>query len=69
MAKFIEVTERGDKRKWLISIDKILSINEDENGLAVIVMGISSDCESTFTICCLETYVELFNTLYVFEMI
>ncbi len=66
---FLEVTERGDKTKSLINIDKIISIGEDENGLAVIVLAISSDCDSTSTLACLETYIEIFNTLCEMELV
>ncbi len=69
MAKFIEVTDRGDKTKFLISIDKIVFVAEAKNGLADITIHVNDKSDTTFTIPCAETYVELFNTFCEFEMI
>ncbi len=63
MSKFIEITDRGDKNKSLVSIDKIIFVEQHENGLAFINTFISYDCENTFGLSCYETYVEVFNML------
>lgn len=69
MAKFIEVTERGDKTKVLINIDKIISVQEQENGLAYIEVEISPDCECGWGVPCTESYVDVYNYLATFEFI
>lgn len=69
MAKFIEVTERGDKTKVLINIDKIISVQEQENGLAYIEVEISPDCTCGWGVPCAESYVDVYNYLATFEFI
>ncbi len=63
MAKFIEVTDRGDKTKELINIENILSISEEPNGLAFIELKTFPDTEKSYGFPCMETYTEIYNYL------
>ena len=63
MAKFIEVTDRGDGRRVLINTDKIVSVQEQENGLAHVDLSLTDDCETIYGISCMETYVFVANLL------
>lgn len=65
MAKFIEVTERGDGKKHLLNIDSIVSITEQDNGLAFIELIGSYDCDTIYGIACMELYIDIYNVIMI----
>lgn len=69
MAKFIEVTERGDGKKHLLNTDSIVSITEQDNGLAFVEQIGSYDCDTIYGIACMERYIDIYNELIACECI
>lgn len=68
MAKFIELTDRGDGTKVLFNVDKIVSIREEANGLCFVDVNIGSDDEA-LGMPCMETYTAVYNELSAYEYI
>ena len=67
MAKFIEVTDRGDEKRVLINTDKIISVQEQENGLAYVEVQLTDDCEMGYGVPCIEAYTFVANLLALSE--
>lgn len=69
MAKFIELTDRGDGKKVLFNVDKIVSIREEANGLVFVDVNIGSDDDTVLGMPCMETYTAVYNELMAYEYI
>lgn len=68
MAKFIEVTNRSDKKKRLIAIDKIISVIEEPDGKAFIEFYVP-DKYGVVGMACEQSYVDVFNYFATYEYI
>ena len=68
MAKFIEVTNRNDKKKRLISIEQIISVIEEPDGKAFIEFYAPHKSKIN-GMSCVESYVDVYNYFATYEYI
>ncbi|MDE7107177.1 MAG: hypothetical protein K2O39_02520 [Clostridiales bacterium] len=69
MTKFIQLTERGDGKRVLFNVNKIVSIREEANGLCFVDVNIGNDDDTVLGLPCLESYTSVYNELAAYDYI